>query len=1427
MSTRPNLSKIENALLNEPSIHEVVVRLREKENGQTSVVAYVVPVAAFAHEEESRIAAQLGLGLTPSAYFALSALPRTMDGQIDEDALRRIPVIDQELIASFKEKLLQLPCIAAAEVLVEPYRPDDLPLHVSDLLPENQFAVASETAKAIIPAVHEKVATKASISGKLSISDGGPLRDPDSIPATLPQALKRAANLTPPRGITYVQPDGSEFSQTYRELLQDAECILAGLRTLGLRAGDKVVFQLDRNQDFIPAFWACMLGGLVPAPISIAPTYKELNSTISKLHNCWELLGEPIILAGESLSSQGRSVAELLGIRNLRVASVEKLRKHEADHNWHQAAPDDVCLMLFTSGSTGLPKGVQQCHRSLMSRSAATAQMNRFNSDEVSLNWFPLDHVGGIVMFHLMDLFSCANQIQVPTELILQSPLKWLDLVDRHRATITWAPNFAFGLINDRGAEIAEQHWDLSSMRFILNGGEAIVAKTARRFLQLLQPHGLRADAMHPSWGMSETCSGVAFSERCRRHIISDDDPFVEVGAPIAGISFRIVDGKDQVIEEGRIGRLQVKGFPVTSGYYKNPELNRESFSADGWFNTGDLAVLNDGKLTITGRAKDVIIVNGVNFYSHEVEAIAEEVEDVEVSFTAACPVRVSGIDTDRLAVFFNTRRTEWPDLLDVMKRLRETLLRKAGVYAEYLIPVPQNEIPKTAIGKIQRTQLRERFEAGEFHDLLKQIDIHAGGANTVPDWFYRKVWVQREAALFPQLRNGTYLIFVDDAGLTDRLCSELAAIGTRCIRVEAGPAFQNPHADLFSIDPKSEKGYSQILDTLAKQDIRVDHIVHCWGYDHRSNDPSSIDELREVQYRGVYSLLFLTKALAGMQGTRRSMRLFAITNYAQSIAAGDRIRPEKGTLSGFLSACTSEMPWLECRHVDLGSSSADLDAANVLRELAVGKSKHEVAYRDGRRLSLSLSKVDMLREQTHPLPIKNSGLYLITGGLGGLGTELARYLATRHNARLILVGRTTLPDRSKWNETSGVVAKRITNYLAIEQAGADFMYRPVDISNIDDLQQCIQEAEARWGQKLDGVFHLAGDLDLKRHWDSMDEHLIIRETINNFESIFRSKLYGTWALFKLIEDHPQALFVSFSSVNAIFGGATFSAYSAANSGLDSFTLAHRSCSHSNAYCFNWAMWDEVGMSAGNPGYGRDSTRSMGFQIMPTQQGFNSMLAGLSRSQPQLVIGLDDNSPKLRPYFDALVRLQSQLAAYYVPANGTTRTSDLYPELAALARSSLNCRFIKLSEMPLDEQGNFDIALIEDRQYIAPETFAEPRNKTEAQVARVWREVLNISRVGIDQTFFELGGDSLAAIQMINRLRERLGVTLSVRALFEAPTVSQLSALLVEKVGEHKLPVPSDPNLQELNAVDLLARLDDLSDEQVDALLNQMSGERA
>ena len=595
----------------------------------------------------------------------------------------------------------------------------------------------------------------AKASQKAAIACGGPFPPDPSVPLTLPQTLYQAAHQERETGIIYLQPDGTEIRQSYAELAHRAEDILAGLRKQQVQAGDRVILQVEENQDYLPAFWACVLGGFIAVPISIAPSYTQPNITTAKLQNAWELCEHPLIVASAALVSPLRALGAALGMEDLRVESVDALRASGGtrdERSQHEAQPDDTVLILFTSGSTGLPKGVTLTHRNILGVARGFTALEGLSRQEITFNWMPLDHIGGLVTFHLRDVFLGCQQIHASPQAVLQAPLTWLDCLDRYRATCTWAPNFAFSMINDQAAALARGSWNLSSLHYILNAGEAIVPKTARRFLELLRPYGLPGDAIHPSWGMSETSSGVTFSSAFSLDTTSDDDRFVDVGALIPEVCVRIVDLQNQVLTEGETGRIQVRGPTVTSGYYRNAELNREMFTADGWFDTGDLGMLNAGRLTVTGRSKNIIIINGLNYYSHEIESVVEEVPGVEVTFTAACAVRDASSDTDALAIFYHTLVTRDEELLAQLAQIRRRVIQAIGINPAYLLPLEAEAIPKTETGKIQRTRLKQMFEQGSFASLLTRlaslqesqetggVSEENGGANAIVEQL-RTIW--------------------------------------------------------------------------------------------------------------------------------------------------------------------------------------------------------------------------------------------------------------------------------------------------------------------------------------------------------------------------------------------------------------------------------------------------------------------------------------------------------------------------------------------------------------------------------------------------------------------------------------------------------------------------------------------------------------
>ena len=556
------------------------------------------------------------------------------------------------------------------------------------------------------------------IPSKPALVYGGSLNLSEGSPTILAEILQRSA--TTEQGIVYIQTDKSYQLQSYQNLFLEAQRILSGLRTLGLRPQDKVVIKVESYQDSIVAFWGCILGGFVPVPVgqtvNVHNTAKQINRNTKKLWHTLQMLEQPLLLTDASFAAEIANIPEFAEIGRFKVRTVEELRDYEPDSKWYLSQPDDVAVIMLTSGSTGIPKGVLLTHRNLLSQTMGSVQMNGFTREDITLNWVPIDHVAGLIYFHIRDVYLGCQQVHLPLQLFLEQPLVWLDSIERFKVNIAFGPNFAYSLVNDRADEIAQRQWDLSSIKLFLNGGEAIVAKTARRFLQLLAPHGLAPTAMSPSWGMAEIASGVTFSDRFSLSSTADEDLFVEVGAPIPGVELRIVNDRNQVVAEGDLGALQVKGLTVTSGYDRNREANQQSFTEDGWFKTGDLGFLKNGRLTITGRQKDIIIIYGENYYSHDIEAVVEEVEGVEISYTAACAVRDKGSNTDKLAVFFSAIENDDNFLKTLLSEIRLNIQKNIGLSPDYLIPVAKETIPKTAIGKIQRQELKKRFESGEFH---------------------------------------------------------------------------------------------------------------------------------------------------------------------------------------------------------------------------------------------------------------------------------------------------------------------------------------------------------------------------------------------------------------------------------------------------------------------------------------------------------------------------------------------------------------------------------------------------------------------------------------------------------------------------------------------------------------------------------------
>jgi cytochrome P450/acyl-CoA synthetase (AMP-forming)/AMP-acid ligase II len=676
---------------------DVELRGQTIRQGQRVLLCYP---AANRDEEVFRAPHEFEISRSPNPHLSFGFGPHTCLGA--RLAKLQLQILFEELSARAREiSLAGAPrWVRSAWV----HRLHSLPIRLDRLEPA--AASASASSRALAPS-------------RASISHGAPLREAGA-PASLPQVLIRAANTSADRGLVHVRQGGTERVQRYPELLEDARRISAGLRGRGLLAGDLAILYLDRDEDFVAAFWGCVLGGLIPCPFP-APPGHDSAAALSKLGDVARRLDRAVIATTRATAAAIGAEPGVSALRP-RVVELEALQAHTPDDHVHDAREDEPALILLTSGSTGVPKGVVHSHGSLASMIRGMIQSYGLSDQETLLNWIPLDHVGGIAFIHLMGVHLQSQQVLLQKEAVLRDPLTWIDAMARHRATLTWAPNFAFALLNARADEIARRRWDLSAMRYLGNAGESIVPRSARRTLELLRPHGLPESALHPMWGMSETASAAITSERFSLAGTSDDDQLVELGLPIPGLSMRVVDDAGALVPEGAIGNLEVRGPSVIRGYLPALPAEGDAFTHDGWFRTGDCGFLRDGRLTMTGRSKDVIIIHGNNHWTHTIEAAAAAVPGVAPSSVAACGVRWPDSDTDELVIFLCPADPDAVRVPALLEAARRAVIREVGIRPRAIIPLAAERIPRTQIGKIQRAQLARAYAAGELDAIVRSL---------------------------------------------------------------------------------------------------------------------------------------------------------------------------------------------------------------------------------------------------------------------------------------------------------------------------------------------------------------------------------------------------------------------------------------------------------------------------------------------------------------------------------------------------------------------------------------------------------------------------------------------------------------------------------------------------------------------------------
>lgn len=551
------------------------------------------------------------------------------------------------------------------------------------------------------------------------------------------------------KGIRFINSKKNSKFVTFENLYKKALHILNYLQSKGLKSGDELVFQLQENEDIIYIFWACILGGIIPVPVTVGSNDEHKY----KLFKVWEFLNNPyLVIDKKDYSSLGdfseendmkntfQSIEDkTIYVDDITDANIEDLSGKEGVV--YKAKPEDIAFIQFSSGSTGQPKGVILTHENLLANIIGSINSAKFTEDDSFFSWMPLTHDMGMIGFHLVPLVNKSNIYLMPTKLFIRYPALWMIKVSEYKATILSSPNFGYHYFLSRfSPEIAED-WDLSNVRLIFNGAEPISYELCNEYLDKMAKYGLKRTSMFTVYGMAEACVAVAFpplGEEFKTVFVdrknlgigdtvceldkkeNDAIGFVEEGCAIDYCNVRICDEDDTIVEDNIIGQIEIKGKNITSGYYNNKEATKAVITQDGWLRTGDLGFMREGNLVVTGRLKEIIFVNGQNYYPHDIERILEELENIQTGKVVATSFYNNETKEEEIIVFVLFKKKEekfLPIISDIKIHLRE----KAALFVKHVVPI--KKIPKTTSGKIQRYKLGKMFENGEFSDVVESLN--------------------------------------------------------------------------------------------------------------------------------------------------------------------------------------------------------------------------------------------------------------------------------------------------------------------------------------------------------------------------------------------------------------------------------------------------------------------------------------------------------------------------------------------------------------------------------------------------------------------------------------------------------------------------------------------------------------------------------
>ena len=518
----------------------------------------------------------------------------------------------------------------------------------------------------------------------------------------------------------------------YAKLRDQALGLAERLLATGAKPGESVGLIADTEADFVRAFFACQYAGLVPAPLPLPAPLGGREAYVEQMARMLASAHAKRLIGPTGMKDW---VAEIAAKTPLDFSGALVELPESTGAALPDILPDNTCYLQFSSGSTRFPTGVLVTHRALMANAVAiTRDGLQVRPTDRAVSWLPLYHDMGLIGFLLSPMTSQMSVDLLPTGAFVRRPLLWLDLITKNGGTISYSPTFGYELCARRAEVASIEHLNLSGWRSAGLGGDMIRTGPLRAFAERFASVGFSDKAFVASYGMAEATLALSMAplggglkterldvERLEQHeaVLTDDTErsreFARNGAALPGHELEVRDESGAVLPERGVGRIYARGPSLMREYFEQPQETARVLSADGWLDTGDLGYLIDGEIVITGRGKDLIILNGRNIWPQDLEWTAEaEVEGLRSGDVAAFSAPDDAGGEERVIVLVQARGGDADTRGALVEKITGVLRLRHQVETQVQL-VGAHALPQTSSGKLSRSKAKAAYLAGAY----------------------------------------------------------------------------------------------------------------------------------------------------------------------------------------------------------------------------------------------------------------------------------------------------------------------------------------------------------------------------------------------------------------------------------------------------------------------------------------------------------------------------------------------------------------------------------------------------------------------------------------------------------------------------------------------------------------------------------------